>query len=85
MSQLSNLKNIGKETAIWLEEIGIQNLEDIEDLGVIDVYLRLKEKRPDVNRTALWALQGALVNLAYNRLPQEMKDDLLKQLNNRDR
>ena len=77
--ELTKLKNIGETTADWLMNIGIERPEQIEELGAIVVYLRLKEKYP-VTRNALWALQGAILNISYTQISDDMKQALLAKL-----
>ena len=85
MTDVNELKNLGGTTTIRLHQIGIYDMDDIERIGVVEVYRRLKQAYPDkVTLNALWGLQGALLNLPYNKIPQSMKDELLAQLNNSD-
>ncbi len=78
MTDVGQLPNIGPKTSAWLREIGIMTLEDLEDVGVINAYLRLRESRPhQVTRNALWGLQAALLNLPWNELPPDLKRELL--------
>jgi DNA transformation protein len=75
------LRNIGATTAKWLESIGVNSLEDIEELGVVEVYLRLKTLYPEqVSLNALWALQGAVLDIPWNQLPNELKEKLKQEL-----
>jgi DNA transformation protein len=76
---LTKLKNIGPKSADRLLEAGIESREQIEALGSVEVYRRLSEIYP-ASLTMLWALQGALLDLPYNRLPKEMKAALLDEL-----
>lgn len=70
-------RNIGSNTAAWLEAIGIHTLDDVESLGVIEVYRQLVERFPHkVSLNALWALQGALLDIPWNELPPECKEKL---------
>ena len=72
-----DLKNIGPKTLKRLESIGVYTLEDIETLGVIKVYLRLKAVYPqEVSLNALWALQGAVLDIPWNQLLPELKTAL---------
>jgi DNA transformation protein and related proteins len=78
---IRELSNIGPTTTSWLETIGVKTLEDIEELGVIEVYQRLKLAYPEkVSLNALWALQGAVLNILWNQLPESMKEDLKQRL-----
>lgn len=79
---LLKLKNIGERTVDWLIDVGITSPHQIEELGAVEVYRRLQAQYP-VNRTMLWALQGALMDLPYNRLPDDVKQNLLLELENR--
>jgi DNA transformation protein and related proteins len=75
------LNNIGPQTATWLESIGVKTLEDIETLGVVEVYERLKLAYPEkVSLNAMWALQGAILDIPWNQLPESMKEKLKQQL-----
>ena len=75
------LSNIGAKTATWLEAIGVKTLEDIEKLGVTEVYERLKLAYPEkVSLNALWALQGAVLDIPWNELPESMKENLKQRI-----
>ena len=78
-ADLLKLKNIGEKTVDWLIDVGIETREDIEELGVVEVYQRLRDKYP-VTRNALWALQGAVLNISYTQIPEDIKQALLEEL-----
>lgn len=78
--ELLRLKNIGEKSVDWLIAIGIESVDDIESLGAVEVYRRLQVQYP-VNRNMLWALQGALMDLPYNQLSDDIKQTLLAELN----
>jgi DNA transformation protein len=78
---LSEVRNIGPKTLTWLHEIGVYTLSDLEDLGAVEVYKRLKASRPhQVSLNALWGLQAAILNIHWNALPPEMKAELRAQV-----
>lgn len=82
MNALPFTKNIGPKTAGWLAAIDIHSLQDIEQLGVVECYLRLKAAFPDrVSLNALWGLQGALMDIPWNQIPEDIKQDLRAQVN----
>lgn len=65
----------------WLQDVGIETVEDLEALGAVEAYIRLKTAFPDkVTLNALWGLQGALLGIPWNQLPDDMKDDLRQQV-----
>jgi DNA transformation protein and related proteins len=78
---LTQGKNFGPKSRVWLEAIGITSLEQIEQVGVVEVYLRLKAQFPQqVSLNMLYALQAALLNIHWNALPPEMKAELRAQV-----
>jgi len=81
MTPISTLKNFGPKSTLWLEEIGITTIEQIEEIGVVEVYVRLKTAFPHkVTLNALWGLQAALMGIRWNQLPEDLKQDLRKQV-----
>ena len=75
------IKNMGPKSRVWLHEIGIDTLQDLEALGAVEVYQRLKASRPtDITLNMLWGLQAALLNIHWNMLTPEMKADLKSQV-----
>jgi DNA transformation protein and related proteins len=75
------IRNIGPQTTKRLESIGIKTLEDIETLGVVEVYERLKLAYPEkVSLNALWALQGAILDIPWNEISKSIKENLKQQL-----
>ena len=82
--ELTKLRNIGPKSAARLREAGIESREQIADLGAVAVYRRLRQHYP-ASLTMLWALQGALLDLPYNRIPPEIRAALLDELAQQER
>jgi len=81
MIPINNLPNIGPKSAQWLESVGICTEEDLEELGAVEAYRRVKAAFPDkVSLNMLWGLQGALLDLPWNELPPEMKEKLKREV-----
>ncbi|GAB4577572.1 MAG: TfoX/Sxy family protein [Anaerolineales bacterium] len=81
MTPIKKLPNIGPKSAQWLEAVGIKTLDDLEELGAVEAYRRVKAAFPErVSLNMLWGLQGALLDLPWNELSPEMKEKLKKQL-----
>ena len=77
MSDLTSLRNIGPKSASWLESVGINTADELFDLGVEEAYRKVRAAYPDqVSLNMLYALQGALLDLPWNELPEEMKSQL---------
>lgn len=76
MKNLDSMVNIGKEMKTKLFSIGVSSAEDLIRLGSKEVFRQLKEQYPNVCLVHLYALQGAIINIDYNKLPDELKLDL---------
>lgn len=70
------MMNIGKEMERKLTSIGIESSEKLIETGAKDVFLRLKQKYPNVCLVHLYTLEGAIHNIEYNRLPEDRKREL---------
>ena len=77
MTSLTSLRNIGPKSSRWLQKVGINSVEDLFEVGVVDAYLRTKAAFPDqVSVNLLYALQGGMFDIHWQDLPQEMKEML---------
>ena len=73
--------NLGPQTLKKLQTLGVSTIEDIENLGVLETYLRLKTVYgQQISLNALWALQGAVLGIPWNQLLPELKLELKRQL-----
>jgi len=80
-SELTRLKNIGKVSARWLNQIGVYTRDDLQRVGPVEAYRRLKALYPHrVSLNLLYSLEGALVNCRWDQLPEEVKADLRAQV-----
>lgn len=74
------MKNLGPKSRAWLASIGVHTLEDVAALGVVETYKRVKAAYPEkVSLNLLWGLQAALLDIPWNELPQDIKDQLRKE------
>lgn len=76
MRSLDNMLNIGKEMKTKLSSIGVVSAEDLIRLGSKEVFYQLKQQYPNVCLVHLYALQGAIDNIDYDKLSDEVKLDL---------
>lgn len=76
MAEISSMRNIGKEIEKKLKSVGICSAEELIQLGSREAFLRLKMCYPNVCLVHLYTLQGAIDNIEYNRLPDEVKSGL---------
>jgi len=74
------MKNIGPKSSEWLASIGIHTLDDVAALGVVEIYKRVKTAYPEkVSLNLLWGLQAALLDIPWNELPPDIKEQLRKE------
>ena len=75
------MKKLGPKSQEWLASIGVHSLEDVARLGVLETYRRVKAAYPEkVTLNMLWGLQVALLDLPWNELPDDIKDQLRQEL-----
>lgn len=61
----------------WLREIGVETLDDLRRVGVVEAYCRAKANHPrEVSFNLLWGLEAALTGVRWNELPPERKAEL---------
>lgn len=83
-TSITSLRNINHEAGMWLLGVGCRTVEQLKEEGVVDVYKRCKAKYPDkVSVNLLWALQAGLYDMPGNELPDDTKQALLLQLDER--
>lgn len=76
MAQLSDLPNIGKEVERQLNEVGIENYEQLKSLGTETAWLKIQEIDESACIHRLYALEGAILGIKKNLLPNERKAEL---------
>ena len=75
------MKNMGPKSSEWLAAVGIDTLDDVARLSVIETYKRVKAAYPDkVTLNMLWGLQAALLEIHWNELPRDIKEELRRRV-----
>lgn len=75
------MKNLGPKSTEWLASIGIFTIEDVEKIGVVETYKRVKAAYPEkVSLNLLYGLQAAVININWKDLPLDIKEDLKRQV-----
>ncbi len=78
---VSALRNLGPKSAARLAEAGIETEANLRAIGAAAAYRRLRHMRPDsLSLNMLWALQGALLDIDFRELPEEMKAELRREV-----
>jgi DNA transformation protein and related proteins len=79
--KISEMKGLGPKSAERLTAIGIESSEQLEDIGAVEAYRLLKDAFPKwASLNALWGMQAALMEIDWRELPNELKDQLLDEL-----
>jgi len=81
MAKLSTLKGLGSKSEKCLNEIGIYTKEDLEEIGAINAFIKLKKEcsvKPSLN--FLYAMVGALENKHWADIAKSEKTRLLVEL-----
>jgi DNA transformation protein len=77
MSANDKLKNVGPKSAAWLRQVGVRTQGDLETLGAVAAFIKVKRAgfRPSLN--LLYALEGALLGCHWQQVPEERRAVLL--------
>jgi len=76
MSELTSLRNIGKELEKKLKAVDIPTAEALKQIGSEEAFVRLKLRDPQVCLVHLYALEGAISDTEYNHLAEDVKQRL---------
>ena len=77
MKKLSDLKNIGNTSALWLNTVGIYNLEQLKAMGAVEAYVKIHQRGIKVSKVLLYAIHGALQDTHWNELDKTIKQQLV--------
>jgi len=78
---MAEFRNLGAKSRHWLTEIGITTMDEIERLGSVEIYRRLKASRPrEVSLNMLYGLEAAILDIPWQHLPPDIKDQLRAQI-----
>ena len=71
------LRNIGPKSAAWLRQTGVRTQEDLEAVGSLAAYVRVKRAgfKPSLN--LLYALEGAILGCHWQEIPEERRNELV--------
>ena len=82
-NSLQGAKNIGTTILKRLNEIGIYSLADLADMTPASAYKKICAQNPGKIFPVcyyLYSLEGALLDLHWDDLPEDLKKDLRKQV-----
>lgn len=69
-AELARLRNLGAVSAGWLVAAGIRTEAELRELGALEAFRRVAFQRSgDVSANLLYALEGAIRDVRWDRLP----------------
>lgn len=74
------IRNIGPKSTAWLRQVGVRSMEDLQKIGVLETFLRVKRAgfRPSLN--LLWSMEGAMRDCHWTDVPEERRAELSRAL-----
>jgi DNA transformation protein len=75
--RLRDLKNLGPASEKMLKAVDIHTPEDLATIGAVEAFLRVRESELHPSLNLLYALEGALTDVHWNALPDEVRARLL--------
>lgn len=82
-NHLKGAKNIGATIERRLNEIGVFTMADLAEMTPVKAYQNICQQNPGKTFPVcyyLYSLQGALLDLHWDDLPQKLKTSLRKQV-----
>ena len=76
MGKLTELPNIGPTLESQLNQIGIETLEELKEIGTEKAWLKIQAIDPSACIHRLYALEGAILGIKKNALPEQRKTEL---------
>nr|WP_324259970.1 TfoX/Sxy family protein [Cellvibrio fontiphilus] len=77
-SELLQLKNLGVASVNILRAVGVNTHADLQRLGAVETYRRIRARNIHVSKVMLYALEGALMDIHWNDIPPDLKARLVQ-------
>ena len=77
---IENLRNLGPTSGIWLREVGITTISELERLGPTMAYRLVKAKQPKASLNLLWGLAAGLMDRDWRELSDQEKKAFRKEI-----
>ncbi|MDP5209153.1 MULTISPECIES: TfoX/Sxy family protein [unclassified Microbulbifer] len=79
-SELLKLKNLGLASVNILHSIGIRSYDDLHRIGPVEAFISIRNRGINASRVMLYALQGALMDVHWNDLDPNLKQQLASEV-----
>ncbi|QEL55779.1 TfoX/Sxy family protein [Chromobacterium paludis] len=77
---IASLRGLGPQSSRMLAAAGIASLAQLQELGAVGAYLRVRAAWPGASLNLLWALEGALTGRDWRAVAREERTRLLLEL-----
>jgi DNA transformation protein and related proteins len=71
------IRNIGPKSMAWLRQTGIRSLAELQAVGSLAAFVRIKRAgfKPSLNM--LYALEGAILGCHWQEIPADRRSELI--------
>ena len=73
----NKMRNIGPKSAAWLRQVGLRTRADIEAVGPVDAFMRVKRAGFKPTMNLLYAIEGALLDCHWQEIPDARRVELV--------
>ena len=75
---VEKIRNIGPKSMAWLRQTGVRTIEDLQAVGALAAFVRIKRAgfRPSLN--LLYALEGAILGCHWQEISDVRRAELIQ-------
>ena len=73
----NKMRNIGPKSAAWLRQVGLRTRADIEAVGPVEAFMRVKRAGFKPTMNLLYAIEGALLDCHWQEIPDARRAELV--------
>jgi len=71
LSGTAKLRNIGPKSAAWLRQVGLRSLDDLQAVGAVEAFMKVKRAGLKPSLNLLYSLEGALLDCHWQEVPEQ--------------
>jgi DNA transformation protein and related proteins len=79
-ASVAKMRNLGPASALMLARAGIDSPAQLRELGAAEAFIRVKLSGQSPSLNLLWSMWGALNNASWNAVPEDVKTQLLREI-----
>ncbi len=79
-AELAAIRNLGPASVRMLAEVGVTTRAQLEALGAVAVYRRLRDAGRPVSLNLVYAIEAGLADMLWTELPHELRQQLKRQV-----